>query len=442
MMTMISFYFALGVTVWLIWLSGTVVGGSDLHTRGLNNPLCMKPSWMPKNVLLGVLRQPALYRFLCHAPPACLLLASYRPESLACRLLAALSFTAYSLVETSVTHSHRDYPATYALWVLACFGESATSQGLILGIAVHLMISSGIAKLRVGGVAWAYPSTMRGVLGHYVNKAGADGPLIKPLTAWARSSKAVLFGFGAGTLFFECVVVPLGLFLPPGLRVMVAYGAFGMHVGIAALQSLAIGTAFLVNSVIYAYGFGSGVQPFTSGNGWPEALAVASASAFYSIFIGLLPENFPSTPFALFAWNGKQWDSLFEHLVTGNTRLVVSPDGPPQVGAEVFPKVAGTELAGGDGRPDCSQSCTFDAWDQFLGETLVPSSDFAKRIFPNDSGLHVPNLCRAVDEYLKAESIVVIDTGRPALQSFFVQLKPGTQVVARVLADAHGAVGT
>ena len=237
--------------------------------------------------------------------------------------------------------------------------------------------------------------------------------------------------------------MPLRLLCPPELRALVAYGAFGMHVGIAVLQSLAIGTAFLVNSVVYAYGFGSSVEPSLEDVGFRAAVVVAGLSAAYSTLVGFLPEDFPSTPFALFAWNGTQWDCLFKHLVDGDTRLVVSPDGPPSVGAKVFPKVNGTELGGSaQGRPPVDRSSAFDAWDQFLGETLVPSVHFANAILPenDDDDFDAPNLCRVVDEYLKAQSIVVVDTARPALRASFVQLRPGTSVIARVLADAHGPV--
>lgn len=211
MMTLSSFYLALGVIMWVIWLAGTLAGGADLHSRGLKNPLCMVPSLVPRGLLVGVLRRGWLYRCLCHAPPAFLVAASLWPESTSWRWCAALSFTSYALVETSVTHSHRDYPAMYALWVLAVCGDDARAEGLVLGIAVHLMISSGIAKLRVGGRAWCLPRTMRGVLSQYVGKGGADGPLVVPLARAAIRSDAALFAFGAGTLVFECVVVPLGL---------------------------------------------------------------------------------------------------------------------------------------------------------------------------------------------------------------------------------------
>ena len=34
------------------------------------------------------------------------------------------------------------------------------------------------------------------------------------------------------------------------------------------------------------------------------------------------PEDWPLTPFCLFAWNAPQWEALFSRLVRGRTRLV------------------------------------------------------------------------------------------------------------------------
>ena len=434
-----TFYLALAVIIFCIWVSGTCIAGVDLHRRGLANPIAIVPSCLSTRALLFVLRRPLLYRVLCHVQVPVLLCAGARPESWGLRWAAAASFTAYACAETSVTRSHRDLPAMYALWALALYGDGPTAQGLVLGVGVHLLVSSGLSKLRLGGLEWAKPGTMRGVILRYLEHGGADGPLLRTLAEAATRSDAALAAFGGGALLFEVVLVPLGaLLLPARLRPAVALGAIAMHVGIAALQSLAIGVAFLVNVPVYAYGFCAPFAPY-SASGFPQAVAVAAASAAAVAGFGLLPEDFPCSPFALFPWNGDQWARLFEAYVNEDTRLVLHlRDAPPEAGAVVHGKTeAGSELGGDVSRPDVSRACAFDAWDQVFGETLAPRDFVSARLAATP--LDQPAVCAALDAFLEAGTVVAIDSGAPLLACSFVRLKAGTtNVVGAVVADARG----
>ena len=54
----------------------------------------------------------------------------------------------------------------------------------------------------------------------------------------------------------------------------------------------------------------------------------------------LTPEEWPLTPFALFAWSGAQWEALFRNLVDGRVRLVLSTTATSPVGCVVVPKAS------------------------------------------------------------------------------------------------------
>ena len=433
-----QFYAALAAIIFAIWASGTFLAGADLHRRGLSNPVATVPSCLPTPVLLFVLRRAWLYRLFCHLPVVALLAASRAPDVAALRYAAALSFSCYACCETAVTLSHRDFPAVYALWALALYGDSPTAAGLALGVGIHLMLSSGAAKLTIGGRAWAAPATMRNVLRTYLEHDGPDGPLLRPLAEAAVRSDVAMAVFGGGALFFEVALVPaLGLLLPARLRPLVAVGAVLMHAGIACLQSLAIGVAFLVNVPVYAYGFGADFEPFAAA-GFPQAAAVVAASAALVLVFGPLPEDWPSTPFALFPWNGDQWAALFDAYVVGDTRLVLSPENdPPRPGKTIVYKKheSDGELCGDEGRPDASRPCCFDAWDQVFGETLAPPP------FVTDALATLPldqhRVCAALDAFLEARTVVAVDGGAPLVSARFARVEPGTAVVAAILADGR-----
>merc|ERR1712232_1247715 len=60
---------------------------------------------------------------------------------------------------------------------------------------------------------------------------------------------------------------------------------------------------------------------------WFAALAIGGLSLLYVVTSGwLIPENWPLSPFPLFAWPGAYWDSILNVLHTGDTRLVLTTD--------------------------------------------------------------------------------------------------------------------
>ena len=109
--------------------------------------------------------------------------------------------------------------------------------------------------------------------------------------------------------------------------------------------------AFVPNMATYVLGFGGflgfegeggdGLEPWV-GDGWWVAVGVVAVLIVVTISrthallnqqkktddsntvsVRLLPEDWPCTPFALFAWNGTQWKDLFRRFHTGDTRLVL-----------------------------------------------------------------------------------------------------------------------
>merc|ERR1712216_302651 len=85
------------------------------------------------------------------------------------QLAIALSASAYNLAESSVTTSHRDYAMVYICWALALLPDRF-AEGAAFGICIHLLASSGFAKLVVGGREWLHPGTMRSILSTYYGK--------------------------------------------------------------------------------------------------------------------------------------------------------------------------------------------------------------------------------------------------------------------------------
>ena len=71
-----------------------------------------------------------------------------------------------------------------------------------------------------------------------------------------------------------------------------------------------------------ASSFGIGFE----GREWLLAVAIGLASPLYWCCSGggLVPENWPLSPFALFPWSGPQWKELFRRFVASDTRLVLA----------------------------------------------------------------------------------------------------------------------
>ena len=248
----------------------------------------------------------------------------------------------------------------YTTWMLCLAKNDHVAAGLSLGICICLIAGSGWSKICIGGTAkWGHSSTLGTILKEYHSYSLANyGPLFPSLNRWFRHHPWTITLLGTSTLFFECLVVPLSLCVSSEWRYCVMAASVGMHIGIGLLQSFIIGVAFLPNIAAYYFGFCStGIS--TSSDAWIAAGAVVVAWSGATLLwnlpscIGtpggggrqqcrLLPEDWPCTPFALFAWNGRQWNVLFSRFVKLDRRLVVYNNAATKssdlVGCEIVPR--------------------------------------------------------------------------------------------------------
>ena len=423
----------------------SLASGKDFYGRVRRITVATRPSWLPATPLLAVLRRPWLYLALCHGVPVVFLFGAMFAGSVPVRFLVAAFFSAYVLAETSHTHSHRDIPNMYVAWSLALI-PARLSRGFALGVCVHFIASSGFSKVLIGGViGWAAPGTMRSVLRSYGALSLANlGPGWPALNRWSVRHDTVLVGMSVSTLIFECVAVPASLFLGVELRVWLAFASVALHLGIASAQSLIIGFAFIPNVASYVYGFGApDCEPFDSSGGWPVAVAVVAASSACVILRGkLLPEDWPSSPFALFPWSGPQWDLLFDRLSRGRTRLVLaSVECQNPLGCAVLAKDSGEADFKKSARSVADTArIVHDSWEQVVGETLVmsellPAFDFEAMAKPDWKESAWPKrVASAVQAWLERDRrLIVVSTGKPLLRAYFVELHATKDVVVRVI---------
>ena len=203
--------------------------------------------------------------------------------------------------------------------------------------------------------------------------------------------------FSWTTLLFEVVIVPLVLFVPPVARPVALLASVGLHLGIGVAQSAGIGLAFLPNIATYALGFSAHGPVLLTSFAWWIALTIAVAPAVVAFAVrrNLLPEDWPCTNFALFAWSSRQWEFLFERFRRGKTRLVLctaaSFSGPPTPeklrGIHVTRKAdpaQRTRMATNPG--GALDIVVHDAWEQIVGETLV----FPTLMWPLLEGAKLP----------------------------------------------------
>ena len=127
---------------------------------------------------------------------------------------------------------------------------------------------------------------------------------------------------------------------------------------------------------VATYNFGFGADSVHVGQeSWWWGISVVAVFASVTLVrtmrsssVRLLPEDWPCTPFALFAWNGKQWNKLFSTFVKGDKRLVLynSTNVRSLVGKDIVPRcwsrVEQTNLR--------CEGMVHNGWEVLLGETF------------------------------------------------------------------------
>ena len=410
-----------------------------------------RPRWISASALLALLqyRRPV---FLA-VPIALLAAAALGQDSVAMRVVAALIYSLYHLMETSVTCRHGEYPVLSTLWALA-LPDAANSRGYAkaaaLGVVIHFILSSGVAKVWVGGGAreWTRPATMRTYLNTY-RPSKTAGPISPIASAWVSARPWALTTIGGATLLLEIILVPATLLTGARIRAAALLALVAMHVGIALLLSKQVGIAFLTSIPAYAIGFcgyddAPGMVGFEPGPWFcavavglgPTALAMVRGSAFP------LPEEWPCSPISLFMFSGRQASQLSRALMTGSTRVVLLTKNAAQQlkaqarhGAKENASAARIRVAqhGFVGRTNAAHAArqtgaevAHDAVLRTIGFTLLQGGDALLSACPHPTsgdGWCVGEYCKALGQWLRRERrLTEVHSGRPLLNVAFVDI--------------------
>ena len=211
----------------------------------------------------------------------------------------------------------------YNVWAMCLSTDYA--RAVSWGIAIHFVLSAGLAKLLVGGKDWMKPSTMKFYLtAYYRAKTNMSRPFLPSWNRWVCQRNWATVSIATFTVLLECVFVPLTLFLPTSLRWLGSSGMILTHIGIFLLMSKQVGIVFFTTVSTYLIGFGC-TAIIGTGQWW---IAVMIAMLPNLIALGLfrepIPEDWPLSAISLFMWSGIQAKVLAETLMTGDTRVVLA----------------------------------------------------------------------------------------------------------------------
>jgi hypothetical protein len=447
-----TFYLFSGVLVFACWGIMSITTGHDFHARCKGYAIATRPTLVPKDMLLRLNPNycPLMFNALCHGLPVLLVYCAVATPVDAMgagrRIIIATWMSLYQLAESSVTHSHRDFTNMYLAWgfvaspIFSKNGDNSFCCTFALFACAIMLAGSGLAKVCIGGLyEWAQPNTLMSILESYGERPRSiEGPgllvlnkvLSNKSSAFAKLSVGML---GLATIMFEIVIVPLSLFLP-SLRVPVFFASILLHLGIMVSQSLVIGVAFLPNCAAYWIAF---LAPGAAVN---EGLVTVGTVPFewvmwawFGLWIsllafgtnrGVLPEDWPCTPFALFPWNGGQWNAMFKMFASQEEgcmyRLILIADA----------SLLGT---------------WHDGHEQCFGETLVYAElvPALNKVFPLSSKLEslgVGNkqmetfVCHIAEWLQLKKRLIDVKTGRFLQHAAYVKLNPDSMSIERVIA--------
>jgi hypothetical protein len=292
-----------------------------------NGSVFTRPSWLPSQYL-HQLQSPSRRRVIFVVSLFAMALAGWGlpfvdPHWLPVRLLAALLVSLYHLVESSVTMRHAEYPLLYNVWAMCLPTDYASAVSW--GVAVHFVLSTGLAKIYIGGNEWTAASTMRFYLTTYYSaKMKMSRPFLPSWNRWACQRNWATVFIATSTILLECGIVPLTLFLPASTRWIGSACMILMHIGIFLLMSKKVGIVFITTISNYLIGFRCTALIGTGP--WWIALMVAMLPNLIAFgpFGQQIPEDWPLSAVSLFMWSGSQAKILAETLMTGNTRVVLA----------------------------------------------------------------------------------------------------------------------
>ena len=141
----------------------------------------------------------------------------------------------------------------------------------------------------------------------------------------------------------------------------------------------------------------------------------------------------------MFAWNGSQWNTLFERFVHSDTRIVLwasSKNSQQLVGKPLVPKMEANERRGGGGGGGGGGNGAIfrihDGWEQLLGETFAHYAvrealgfDDIDDIKLDDGEVEwdAQSFVDTVTVWLrKSRRLIELDSGMPLLNVAFVRI--------------------
>ena len=314
------------LAAFLLWhLIVRLLTRRHLWSLPLAGAVLTRPSWLPLDVFLEFCKLSS--RVLLLTLYSALLFGSL-DQGLEARAAVAIFVTLYHLYESAATSRHGEYPLLYISWAMLLPPELA--HGAAWGAAIHFVLQSGAAKLRVGGAAWLEPRTMAAYLNAYRDSRDA-APLSRAASAWIASRAWATSAISGATILLEIVLIPGTLLAPAAWRPAATAAMVTMHIGILVVMSRKVGIVFITSLPCYIVGFccsaAIGSAP------WAAAAILGLLPTVASAVLGVpLPEDWPSSSISLFMWNGAQAERLSALLMTGDTRVVLSARRPPQVG--------------------------------------------------------------------------------------------------------------
>lgn len=435
-----AFYGIQAGTLLALWLAVKAGSGVDMLRLApqLSN-VALKPSWMPQRALLWCLG-PWTYCLVAYGLIPLLFLAALHPRNWALRVAVAVAASLFQVGESSRTTSHRDYLMVYNSWGLAlCCGHGGDSlaQALGLGFCLAYIFGSGFAKFFIGGLEWGAPSTLQAILKTFAKKASTEGgPILRGLNRLVAGNALLAGACACFTLAFECLAAPVAFIMPVRYRIVYCYGMLLLHIGIAALQSGAIGAFFLPCAASYVFGLHSFEGSDFLEVGSPGCLL--AFGVFSSLTLAgpllrgrLLPEDWPFTPFALFPWSGSQWAALHAAFVEGSTRLVLTTaEVVDPVGLRVFQLEHRTRQRVGQGNEGAASDrpkAAYCAWNRLVGVTTLQNEllEALRLEFSAMAGKDwdATGLVRAFESWLACGRMVEISSARTLERAFFVTVR-------------------
>lgn len=400
--------------------------GYHLHQTS-GGSVCTRPWWLPARALLSL---HSLRATVFMSLPGVLGLAAVKSERFVVRMMAAVVTSVYHLLESSVTNRHGEYPLLYNTWAMLL--PDAYAEAVSLGVAINFVLSTGIAKLQVGGRSWMQPHTMRTYLDIYRNSRSVP-PLSKSFNRWLAQRAWATRSIGIGTLALECIVIPSTLLMPPTWRIVGSACMISMHLGIALAMSGMVGFLFMTALPSYLVGFGCratlGTKP------WFLAAFTAFLPSVYTALKGRpLSESWPLTPTALFMWSGEHADLLCRSLMNGETKVVMSTAAVPQdvTNLRNIPN-GGVNLASLRGQ------VVHDALTRVIGFTLahgdLASAALTIRENVSSGTWDMRVFLQRLQSWLASDRrLIEMHSGRALTRAFFVRISRGR--VADVLDSA------